>query len=198
MEALYDLMDLPENLQRGLYVVRPIRGLAAAVMAAVLLYLAWLLWPWLWYFDLESTVVWTQQALATVQPTLGGAMPWSEAFRQNIGWFVTGITYLPTLVELFTVRFASGGIKTARVLVVFFSAFDLVTDWPRVSQFVDGFGLNGLLALALKIPLLLLASFGLQSLVIIFVACGAMLLLNVRRPVGRQHPGIAPAGAIDV
>ena len=53
MEFLYDLMDLPENLQRGLLVCRPIKGLSAGMMAAVLRALCWLMWPWLWYFDMR-------------------------------------------------------------------------------------------------------------------------------------------------
>jgi hypothetical protein len=73
VEWLYDLMDLPENFQRGLYVCRPIRGLAAAIMAIVLFFLCWLLWPWLWYFDIESTQPWSTAALTTLTGTLSNA-----------------------------------------------------------------------------------------------------------------------------
>lgn len=198
MEWLFDLMDLPENLQRGLFVVRPIKGLAAAIMAGVLFVLCWLLWPWLYYFDIESTAVWAETALNTLSGTLYNVgMPGVDAYSANIGWFVTATTFLPTLVELFTVRFASGGIKVARILVLFFSTFDLLTDWPRVSEFVDAFDM-GLIGWVLKVPLLLLASFGLQSLFIIFAICGFALLLNVRPPAGRYRPNSAPAGSVDV
>ena len=118
MEWLYDFMDLPENLQRGMYVCRPIRSLSAFIMAAVLLALCWLLWPWLWYFDIESTQVWTQQGLASLHPTLSNVgIPLGEMYRENVAWIITGTTFLPTIIELFTVRFASGGIKAARTPV---------------------------------------------------------------------------------
>ncbi len=55
MEWLFDMLDLPTNVQRGLVAVRPLRGLAAGVMAVVLLVLCWLLWPWLYYFDIDRT-----------------------------------------------------------------------------------------------------------------------------------------------
>ena len=183
MNWLYDLMDLPENLQRALGIMRPIRGISAGVMAAVLLFLCWLMWPWLWYFDVESTAVWTEKAMIVLSGTLSNAgMPALDTYATNASWFVTGATFLPTLIELFTVRFAQGGIKAATTLVLFFSTFDLVTDWPRVNEFVNSLGIsNGLIAFALKIPLLILASFGLQSLFIIFAVCGAVLLMNVRQ-----------------
>ena len=205
MEWLYDFMDLPENLQRGLYVCRPIRGLSAFIMATVLLALCWLLWPWLWYFDIESTQVWTQQGLASLQPTLSNVgIPLGEMYRENVAWIITGTTFLPTIIELFTVRFASGGIKAARTLVMFFATFDLVTDWPRVSAFVDSFDVDiGIFAapilFLLKVGLLLLASFGLQMLFIVFGLCSLALLLNARMvPVGRTHPSAARPGTIDV
>ncbi len=195
MEFLYDLMDLPENLQRGLFVCRPIKGLSAGLMAAVLLALCWLMWPWLWYFDIESTAVWSEAALRGL--TWGSSMPLSDSYTANLSWFITGSTFLPSIVELFTVRFASGGIKAARVLVLFFATFDLVTDWPRVSAFVDAYQLHGLISFALKLPLLVLASFGLEMLFVVFAICAFALVLNVRPPVGRHHAHV-PAGSVDV
>ena len=44
-----------QRIVRGLVAVRPLRGLAAGVMAVVLLVLCWLLWPWLYYFDMDRT-----------------------------------------------------------------------------------------------------------------------------------------------
>ena len=206
MEWLYDLMDLPENLQRGIYVCRPIRGLSAAIMAFVLLALCWLLWPWLWYFDIESTSVWTDVALRSLQPTLANTgIPLSETYRENLAWIVTGTTFLPTIIELFTVRFASGGIKAARLLVLFFATFDLVTDWPRVDAFVNSLSIQagiwtGIATFGLKLGLLLLASFGLQMLFIVFLLCAVLLLLNARQaPVGHSCATTNhAAGRIDV
>lgn len=197
MEWLFDLMDLPENLQRGLGVARPLRGIAAGVMGLVLLALCWLLWPWLFYFDIESTQVWTTLAMERLNQTIYGAgIPFSITYTENIAWIVTGTTFLPTLVELFTVRFASAGIQAARILVIFFATFDLVTDWPRASEFIDSFSL-GALGWLLKVPLLLLASFGLQSLFIIFLVCGFALLINARRTMSRGYAGAGPASGYE-
>lgn len=188
MEWLFDLLDLPTNLQRGLGAVRPLRGLAAGIMAVVLLCLCWLLWPWLWYFDIESTAVWSQAALDTLGQTLhGAALPMGESFTSNMAWFVTGTTFLPSIIELFAVRFASAGIQAARVLVLFFATFDLVTDFPRVSAFVDAYGFTGLVGILLKLPLLVLASFGLESLFIIFAVCAVACLLSSRAQVQGKH-----------
>ena len=184
MEWLFDLLDLPTNLQRGLGAVRPLRGLAAGIMAVVLLVLCWLLWPWLYYFDVESTQVWSQAALDTLGGTLhGGVLPMSDGYTSNMAWFVTGTTFLPSIIELFAVRFASAGIKAARVLVLFFATFDMVTDWPRVSEFVDAYNVTGLVGILLKLPLLVLASFGLESLFIIFAVCAVACLLSSRAQV---------------
>jgi len=193
VEWLFDLLDLPTNLQRGLVAVRPLRGLAAGVMAVVLLVLCWLLWPWLYYFDIESTATWSQAALDALGGTLhGAALPMRESYTSNVAWFITGTTFIPSLVELFAVRFASAGIQAARVLVLFFATFDMVTDWPRVSAFVDAYNVTGLVSLALKVPLLVLASFGLECLFIIFVVCAIACLLNSRSvaaPTGK-HQGV--------
>jgi hypothetical protein len=191
LEWLFDMMDLPDNLERGLVIMRPIKGVNAAIMAAVMLGLCWLMWPWLWFFDIESTAVWSTQALDTLNGTLNnGAVPMIDSYASNIGWFVTGSMFIPSLVELFTVRFARGGIKAARIFVVFFATFDMMTDWPRVNEFIDGFNL-GFWSLALKMPLLLLASFGLEMLFIVFAICGVVCLLNVRESTGA---GARPAG----
>lgn len=85
MEWLFDLMDLPENLQRGLGVVRPIRGIAAGVMGLVLLALCWLIWPWMFYFDIESTQVWTTLAMDRLNQTIYNAgIPFAITYTQNI------------------------------------------------------------------------------------------------------------------
>jgi hypothetical protein len=190
MNWLFDLMDLPDNLQRALGICRSIRGLSALIMAGVLFFLCWLMWPALWYFDIESTAVWTDQAIQAMGATLSSGAPLMDTYTSNAGWFVTGFTFLPTLIELFTARFAQGGIKVASALVIFFSTFDLVTDWPRVNEFINALGVEGPMGLALKIPLLILASFGFQSLFIIFLVCGFALLLQARqdRAVGRMAP----------
>jgi len=191
MNWLFDLLDLPANLQRGLGAVRGLRGLSAGVMAVVLMALCWLLWPWLWYFDIESTAVWSQAALDTLGQTLhGAALPMGDGYTSNMAWFITGTTFIPSLVELFAVRFASAGIQAARVLVLFFCTFDMVTDFPRVSSFVDAYGVTGLVSILLKVPLLMLASFGLESLFIIFAICAVACLLNSRgAPVQGKHQG---------
>lgn len=185
LDWLFDLMDLPENLRRALNVTDKYHGLIALVMAAVLLYLCWLMWPWLYYFDIESTAAWTQKALDTLAMTMANTgMPLSDAYRSSdgktVGWFVSGTTYIPTIVELFAVAFAQNGIKVAHMLVTFFSTFDLVTDKDRVWAFVDGLGVTGVLGFALKIPMLILASFGFQSLFIIFLISAFKLLMNAR------------------
>lgn len=203
MEWLYDLMDVPENLQRGLSAVRPIKGPAAALMAVVLFGLCWLIWPWMYHFDVESTAQWTALALERLAPTLGNTgIPGQSSYAENIGWFVTAMTFLPSILEAFAVRFASARIKAATILVLFFATFDLVTDWPRVSEFIDAFNITiggGIVALAMKVGLLMLASFGLQALFIVFLVCGFYAAMNAKaRPGTRDAAEERRAGMIDV
>lgn len=101
--------------------------------------------------------------------------------------FITlGLTLLPTLVELFGARFAAVGIRVAAALVYLFSAFDMLTDWPRVVEFCgtfrerfDGMGiLAGIGFWLFRMLFLFLASFGFELLLVVFAVCALALLLG--------------------
>lgn len=183
MDAFFDAIDVSTNIERGLRVVRNARGWTAAILATVLFAMCYFLAPWIWYFDLDSTVEWTDIAINQIRPNL----PTSAA--SYISAAVLGITLLPTLVEMFTSKFAAAGIKMAGILVYGFSLFDMVTDRPRVWQFVDGFhnafeGLGPLTTVVstlVKILFLFLASFGFEALFVVFGISGFFCLTRIKR-----------------
>jgi hypothetical protein len=190
MEAFFDAIDVSTNIDRGLKVVRNVQGLSAFIMMVVLFGLCYILAPWIWFFDLDSTVVWTEMAMKQVEPTL------PKQVASVLGTAVLGVTLLPTLVEMFTSRFASAGIKMAGILVYGFSLFDMITDRPRVWAFIDGFegafeGLGLLewpVSMAVKILFLFLASFGFEALFVVFGVAGIYCLSQLK-PRGRSRLG---------
>lgn len=173
MKHFFDAIDISTNIERGLRVVKGVRGIPALLLMTVLFAMCYLLVPWIWYFDLDSTVEWTNIAITQVQPSVSQA-------GEVIGFAVMGITLLPSLVEMFTAKFAAAGIRVAGILIYGFSLFDMITDRPRVWAFVEGFrpafdGL-GLLTegalLIIKVMFLFLASFGFEALFVVFLVSG--------------------------
>lgn len=188
MNAFLDSIDLSENIQRGLAAVRGVRGMAAFVMAVALSLICVALGPLVWYFDIDATIYATDIAVNVIVPTL--PMEWAQASML----VALGLSMLPTLIELFGARFAMIGIRVAAALVYFFSAFDALTDWPRVAQFCeayrsqfDGLGLfAGLAFLAFRLLFLFLATFGFELLFVVFAVCALACLVN--SGAGRKAP----------
>ena len=191
MDRFFDMIDLGANLQRGLNAVRSMHGLPALISAVPLGMVSFLFLTLAWHFDLRPTYDWTQIAIAKLQPTFIGAL------ADYVGILIFTMTLLPSLIELFTVRFARADIAMAQWLVYFFVIFDWVTDWPAASDFVDGyvnagvFERLGVLATpaiyAVKIGWLMLASFGFEMLGVVFAVCTLALLLNGSRSAAASY-----------
>lgn len=180
MNWFLDSIDLSANIERGLAAVRGIRGLTALILAGALALICLALVPLVWYFDIDATLMASDAALNTIMPTLPVEVAGMVAF------ITLGLTLLPTLVELFGARFAAANIRVAAALVYLFSAFDMLTDWPRVVEFCgafrnrfDGMGaLAGLGFWLFRLLFLFLASFGFELLLVVFAVCALALLLN--------------------
>jgi hypothetical protein len=182
MDRFFDMLDLGENVKRGLNAVRGLYGLPALITAIPLALIAFLFASLAWHFDLQPTFAWTAVAVAKLQPTFVGS------FADYLPILVFTMTMLPSLIELFTVKFARADIAMAEWLVYFFVAFDLVTDWPAASVFVQGYVDAGVFArlgalawiaeYAAKIAWLLLASFGFEMLAVVFGICALALFLS--------------------
>lgn len=192
MNWFLDSIDLSANIQRGLNAIRGVVGLPALVLGGALTLICVALLPLVWYFDIDATLMASDGALAVILPSMPAEVVSLTAL------VVLGLTLLPTLIELFGARFAAVGIRVAAVLVYFFSAFDMLTDWPRVIDFCetfrwrfDGLGIAaGLAFWAFRLLFLFLASFGFEMLLIVFAVCAVVLLVNAR-----QRPAsMAPRG----
>lgn len=191
MNWFFDIIDLGENLKRGLNAVRTLHGLPALLTAIPLALVSFLFLALAWHFDLKPTYVWTDIAVQKLQPTFAGQL------AGYIGLLVFTLTMLPTLIELFTVRFAQYNITMAQWLVYFFVVFDMTTDWPAASDFVEGYVASGVFerlgflatpAIYLaKIGWLLFASFGFEMLGVVFAVCALALLLNSSRRPHQLH-----------
>lgn len=176
------MIDLGENLKRGINAIRPLSGLPALITALPLALVAFLFLSLAWHFDLKPTFDWTQIAVDKLRPTFLASL------ADYLPLLIFTITMLPTLIELFTVRFARADIALAQWLVYFFVVFDWVTDWPAASDFINGYVASGVFdrlgplywpAIYLcKAGWLLFASFGFEMLGIVFAICALGLLLN--------------------
>lgn len=193
MERFFDAIDLSENLKRGINAIRPLHGLPALISALPIALVSFLFLTLAWHFDLQPTFAWTQVAVAKLQPTFAGQ------FAQYLPVLIFTLTMLPTLIELFTVRFARADIALAQWAVYFFVVFDLVTDWPAASDFIDGYVATGvfdrlglLYYLAIyfcKVAWLMFASFGFEMLGFVFAICALGLLANSQRGMARATYG---------
>jgi hypothetical protein len=184
LTAFWDAIDVSTNIKRGLTAIRGISGLPALILFAALAGINFGLFWLVWTFDIASTLDWSDQAankIASMSNTSAAPM-----MGQYAGYVVLALTLLPTLTELFGSIFAKAQIVFASWLVFAFSLFDMLTDWPRVVEFFDGFtmaadggGPLGWLAFyALRIVWLFMASFGFEALLVVFAVCMVALLLQ--------------------
>jgi hypothetical protein len=180
MNAFLDSIDLSSNLERGLAAIRGIRGLPALILGIALALICVALAPLIFYFDIGSTLSATDVAVSTILPTI----PYEYASAASL--VALGLTMLPTLVELFGSRFAVVGIRVAAGLVYFFSVFDAITDWPRVSEFMDAYrasfdGLGWFAGIAfwvVRALFLFMATFGFELLFVVFAVCAFALVIS--------------------
>lgn len=180
MNWFLDSIDLSSNIERGLGAVRGVVGLSALILGGALSLICIALAPLCWYFDLDATMSATDTAANYIMPTL------PAEFAGMVVFITLGLTLMPTLIELFGARFAAANIRVAAALVYLFSAFDMLTDWPRVAEFCqayrswfDGLGIAAGIGFWLfRLLFLFLASFGFELLFVVFAVCTLALLFN--------------------
>lgn len=190
MYSFWDSIDTTENIKRALYAIRGIRGLAALVLIVPMILMVLALAALSYHFDIHSTMVWTEKSVSQV------AASTPSRLVSMIGYIVVALTVLPTLVELFLGKFAIHGIRFAQVLVFGMALFDMITDWPAVVAFFDGykevFDQLGILSVPafylIRLVWLFLASFGFESLTIVLSVVVLALFANMKSiPQGVHH-----------
>lgn len=173
--AFWDLLDLSLNVERALNAVRGLNRGQSIVMLVVLTIIEYCLGWAVYYFDYLPTYVWATQWAAKILAAASLANP--ELVVSYAAYLATGLTLLPTLIELIGIRFAISGMKIVGLLVWMFLIFDFVTDWPYVGEFLSvykpylaGMGLWAIPAeWAMSILFTLMASIGFE---VIFVSFG--------------------------
>lgn len=191
MYWFFDTIDLGANLRRALNAVHGITGLPALILAVALTLVCVALAPLIWYFDIGATLTWTDKAITFLRPT----MPTQLLLYGEI--ITLSITALPTLVELFTARFALAGIAAFKGLIYACSLFDAITDYPRVDAFLTQFQPQidqlGLLAgpawLLARVVWLFMASFGFEVVFVLAAVCALVLYINAG--VGHRSLGVS-------
>jgi hypothetical protein len=194
MQQFFSWIDLSDNLSRALAAVRGIHGPGAYVLATALALITYFLAMLAWYFDIGATWDWAQPAVTTLSQYIPGEF--NPQVVTGVSALLLLVTVAPTLIELFTARFAVT-IPAAAALVFSLCLFDAVTDYPRVAEFLqaykaqgvfDSLGILALPVYAIAHPLLLfMASFGFELLTIVF-GFTALVLVAPRRK-GKKRKG---------
>ena len=188
MNWFFDSIDLSANIQRGLTAVRGVIGLPAYILGGALTLICVGLLPLVWFFDIDATLTAADSGINFIASSL----PAQAAGAMSL--VVLSLTLMPTLIELFGSRFAMANIRLAAALVYLFSAFDMITDWPRVRDFTASyqFAFNDLgffatpVFFVFRLFFLFMASFGFEMLLVVFAVCALVLFINGgKRPMPR-------------
>lgn len=187
---LWELIDISENLARGLLTVAQWRGPAASFMAWVFLLPLCIVSGLLaWTFDLRST--W--DASQWVSGVLLASLPaWLGLFSRVI---VLLLTLSGTLMEMAGASFARSGAKIFQGAVVALAIFDVVTDAPLCYQFVDahpalwqwgGEEINNAMYWVAWTSWLFMASYGWELIFVVTFVCFWAALRQAARPVASK------------
>lgn len=193
MNWLHDLFDLGENLRRAIERVRHLRGAAARAQAINFFLICAAIFPPLWYFDLDTTSVWSVRAAEGL--SVG---PLTEA----AALIYILMLILPTAAELGLARFGND-VQIAEMLSITMMAFDAITDWPRFAGAMQALWDSGFFAglgflarpiwLIAHFPLFLVATTGIELLFIVCLVCGIICLKNSMGGGTRGQSAGAPA-----
>lgn len=128
-------LDIADQLGRALQMVRSVdNAIIAAMVAFVLTAINFVLWPWIWYFDIDAT-----REFGEVHAQLIRDLPVPVPMPDPAlaGLLLMGGLLLPTLVEMGTPLLARFGVAIASWLFWMCVAIDSFTDYPQVAAFVE-------------------------------------------------------------
>lgn len=130
MNSFWDAIDISENLNRTMSVVRRMSGVPAWAFGVICLFMLVATSALAWTFDIQSTLA----ATDTIRVRVGGSVP--GRFAQYLGWIFFALTIAPTMIEIGGAAFAKAGSTPWQWLVVALSIFDLWTDARPVNEFL--------------------------------------------------------------
>lgn len=182
MQFILELMDLNAALATSLGWARKQRGHNARVSGLVFLLLCVPLGWLCWYFDIESTLIFTNKLGTDMLATASASV---LIYAQLV---LLLIAAAPTMIRMTFSPLAASGFKLAGVMVFVVGLLDARTDWPRVHDWCDSvwylfepMGLFGPATwYAFRLIWMFLATDGFEILFVTTLACGVVLLLNSR------------------
>lgn len=199
-KGFLNMIDLSLNIQRALHAIRGISSGVAAIMIVGLTLVAAGIFPFMWYFDIDSTLDYAAPLIQHILPTL-------PVHSVTVGcYIVLAITLLPTVVELLLPRLGAT-IQAIAFAVFSFIAIDTLTDWPRVvttmETYKPEFEQYGIVGVILWYPShVVLLLFATLLFELIFVICVVLIIvLIIRIAVGEMatknnKSGNVPAGEL--
>lgn len=169
---LWELIDISDNIRKAELEARRVGNgwITSGMHLVAYAFLTMITLALAWHFDFESTLV----GMSNLQNQILPGLPSSVAKFSY--WLALGFTIAPTLIEIFTAAYAKAEIKIMQLVVVGFTAFDMVTDIPRAKAFTDSLDahfaqmgiLSGLAYWAFFIFWLFFSTIGFELLMIIF------------------------------
>jgi hypothetical protein len=184
VEKFFESIDITAQLSKSLNAVRSVpNGIPSLLLGLIFWAICWVLWPYIWFLDLDATREFGQEKAAMVA---SAGVPF---FDPSIaGWSLLGGILLFTLIELGSPILARWGVTLAAWLLWCALAIDAYTDFPRVDQimqvnyfwFTDQAGEfwgTGLFWVA-RAGLLFMATLGFELAFILLIICGFALVLK--------------------
>ncbi|MBX0331430.1 hypothetical protein K2Z83_27640 [Oscillochloris sp. ZM17-4] len=184
MDRFFESIDITAQLRNALRAVRSIpNGIPSLLLALIFGLSCYVLWPWIWFLDLDSTRVFGEAKAAIVA---GAGVPFFDPAA--FGWSLLGGLLLFTLIELGSPVLARYGVAPAAWLLWAAICIDAYTDYPRVQALMEpnrawfvaeagGFWGTGLFWLA-RAALLFVATIGLELAFVVLAVCAVALLLK--------------------
>ncbi|NNJ13745.1 hypothetical protein EKD04_025810, partial [Chloroflexales bacterium ZM16-3] len=184
MDRFFESIDITAQLRNALRAVRSIpNGFPSLLLALIFGMSCYVLWPWIWFLDLDSTRAFGQARAAIVADA---GVPFFDPAA--FGWSLLGGLFLFTLIELGSPVLARFGVAPAAWLLWAAICVDSYTDYPRVAALMEPnrtwfvteagtFWGTGLFWVV-RAGLLFVATIGLELAFVVLAVCAVALLLK--------------------
>jgi hypothetical protein len=141
LNAILASLDISEQIDRGLVLVRSISNpMTCFILAGVLAAINALLWPWIWYLDIDATRAFGETHARMIQEM---PVPVPVPDPQLAGLLLMGGLLLPTLAEMGAPVLGRFGINAAAWFFWICVSLDAYTDYPRVADLLAPYAPTG-------------------------------------------------------
>lgn len=169
------MLDMSEQLKSGLHRIQGVpMGMPSKIYAVGLGIVAVGMGLLAWHFDYAATIIYSTPIINNIVAGL------PTGYGQYIAFIAFILTILPTAIEMFVPRAATG--TFAGLLFYGCLLFDMATDAPRVWQTLAFFPeLDGMAYAIAYAVLLLFSSIGFEIMFVVASVCGLFLALREMR-----------------